>query len=67
MAKIPSLAVLIAGELLLAYGLNASSPILSSLGQVANSAPGYRGPWLIAGGIVGIVTGAAGLAYRRAP
>jgi hypothetical protein len=63
MTKIPSLALLIAGELLLAYGLSLSSPVPSPLG----AAPGTGGPWLIAGGIAGIVTGAAGLAYRRAP
>jgi Protein of unknown function (DUF3185) len=67
MTKIPSLALLIAGELLLAYGLSLSSPVSSPLGQALGGAPGAKGPWLIAGGIAGIISGAAGLAYRRAP
>jgi hypothetical protein len=67
MTKIPSLALLIAGELLLAYGMSLSSPVSSPLGQALGGSPGTRGPWLIAGGIAGIITGAARLAYRRVP
>ncbi len=67
MAKIPSLALLIAGELVLAYGLSLSSPVSSPLGQGPGGGPGIAGPWIIAGGVVGIIAGAAGLAFRRAP
>lgn len=66
MNKIPSLALLVAGVLLLAYGLNASNSVSSSLGQALSGAPSNRSIWLIAGGIFGIVTGGFGLLYRRA-
>jgi hypothetical protein len=66
MTKVPSLALLIAGELLLAYGLSLSSPASSPLGQALGGTPGTKGPWLSAGGIAGIITGATRLAYRRA-
>jgi hypothetical protein len=67
MTKIPSLAMIVAGVLLLAYGLNASNTVLSSLGQAMSGAPSNRSILLIAGGIFGIVAGGFGLLYRRAP
>jgi hypothetical protein len=66
MTKIPSIALLIAGELLLAYGLSASSSLSSPLNEVVGVTPARSGPWLIACGLLGIATGAAALAHRRA-
>jgi LPXTG-motif cell wall-anchored protein len=67
MLKIPSIAFLVAGIILLVYGLNASNSLSSSVSHALNGAPSDKSIWLIVGGVVGILAGGAGLFFRRAP
>jgi LPXTG-motif cell wall-anchored protein len=67
MNKIPSIAFLAVGIILLVYGLNASNSIASSLTQSVNGAPTDKSIWLIALGIIGILSGGFGLFIRRTP
>lgn len=65
MSKIPSFAFLIAGVLLLVFGLNASGSFSSSVTEAVTGAPSDKAIWLIVLGIIGIVTGGVGLFWRR--
>jgi hypothetical protein len=67
MSKIPSIALLTAGIILLVYGLDASNSVSSSLSQAVNGAPTNKSIWLIATGVIGIISGGFGLFFRRAP
>ena len=65
MSKIPSLAFLIVGVVLLIYGINASDSVSSSVTEAVTGAPSNKTIWLIVLGIIGIVAGGAGLLLRR--
>ncbi|HEY4989702.1 MAG TPA: DUF3185 family protein [Opitutaceae bacterium] len=65
MNKIPSVAFLAAGIILLVYGLNASNSITSSVSQAVTGSPTDKSIWLIVVGVIGILSGAFGLFYRR--
>jgi LPXTG-motif cell wall-anchored protein len=65
MNKIPSVAFLAAGIILLVYGLNASNSITSSVTQAVSGSPTDKSIWLIVLGVIGILSGAFGLFYRR--
>jgi divalent metal cation (Fe/Co/Zn/Cd) transporter len=67
MAKISSIALLIAGIVLLVYGFNASGSLSSSVSRAVNGAPSDKTIWLIGLGILGVVSGGFGVLYRRAP
>ena len=67
MSKIPSIAFLIIGALLLIYGVNASESVSSSVTEAVTGAPSNKSIWLIALGVLGLVTGGAGLLFRRSP
>jgi hypothetical protein len=67
MSKVPSIALLAVGILLLVYGLNASNSFSSSVSQAVNGAPNDKSIWLIVLGTVGIVSGGFGLFFRKAP
>jgi LPXTG-motif cell wall-anchored protein len=67
MSKIPSIAFFTAGIILLVYGLNASNSFTSSVTQAVSGTPTDKSIWLIVLGILGILTGAFGLFFRRAP
>ena len=67
MSKIPSIAFFAAGIILLVYGLNASNSFSSSVTQAVSGTPTDKSIWLIVLGILGILTGAFGLFFRRAP
>ncbi len=67
MSKIPSIAFFTAGIILLVYGLNASNSFSSSVTQAVSGTPSDKSIWLIVLGILGILTGAFGLFFRRAP
>jgi LPXTG-motif cell wall-anchored protein len=67
MSKIPSIAFLVVGILLLIYGLDASNSITSSAAQAVTGAPSNKSIWLIALGVLGILSGGAGLFFRRSP
>jgi hypothetical protein len=67
MSKIPSLAFLIAGIVLLVYGLNASNSVTSSVTQAVSGTPSDKSIWLIVLGVIGILSGGVGLFFRRSP
>jgi LPXTG-motif cell wall-anchored protein len=67
MSKIPSIAFLIAGIILLVYGLNASNSVSSSVSQAMNGTPSDKSIWLIVVGVIGILSGGFGLFFRRSP
>jgi uncharacterized membrane protein len=64
MPKITSIALLIVGLILLVYGLNASNSVSSSVSQAVNGSPSNKTIWLIALGVIGIVSGGIGV-FRR--
>jgi hypothetical protein len=67
MPRITSIALLVAGIVLLVYGLNASDSISSSVSRAVSGTPTDKTVWLIALGIIGIVSGGIGLVFRRSP
>jgi hypothetical protein len=67
MSKIASIAILVVGILLLVYGLNGSSSVSSSVSRAVTGAPTDKTVWLIALGVIGVITGGFGLVFRKAP
>lgn len=67
MTKIPSIAFLAVGIILLVYGLNASNSISSSVTQAVGGSPTDKSIWLIVLGVLGILSGGFGLFIRRSP
>jgi hypothetical protein len=67
MTRIPSIALLVAGIILLIYGLNASDSISSSVSRAVSGTPTDKTVWLIALGVIGIIAGGVGLVFRRSP
>jgi uncharacterized membrane protein len=67
MSKIPYVAFLAIGIVLLVYGLNASNSVSSSVSQAVTGAPTSRSIGLIALGALGIISGGFGLFIRKAP
>jgi hypothetical protein len=61
MNKILSLALLVVGVVLIAYGINASESVGSDISRFFNGSPTDRTIWLLIGGIVTAVVGAGGL------
>jgi hypothetical protein len=67
MSKIPSIAFLAAGIILLVYGLDAKNSLTSSVSQAVNGAPTDKSIWLIVLGVIAILCGTVGLFFRRTP
>jgi hypothetical protein len=67
MTKIPSIALLAAGIILLVYGLDASNSFSSSVSQAVSGTPTDKSIWLIVLGILGILSGSFGLFLRKSP
>jgi LPXTG-motif cell wall-anchored protein len=65
MSKILSMALLVAGVVLLIYGLNASDSFSSSVSRAVNGAPTDKTIWLIGLGVIGLISGGFGLFFRR--
>ncbi len=65
MSKIPSVAILVVGIILLVFGLNASNSAASSISNAVTGSPTDKSIWLIVLGVVGILTGGVGLVFRR--
>jgi len=63
MNKILSLALLIAGIVLIIYGINASESISSDFSRLFTGSPTDRTVWFLVGGIAAAAIGAGGL-YR---
>jgi len=61
MVKLLSLGLLIAGIVLIIYGINASESIGSSFSRLFTGSPTDRTVWFLAGGIVAAALGAGGL------
>lgn len=64
MSRPLSLALLVAGIVLLILGLNSSDSIASQFSEVFTGAPTDKAIWLTLGGIVLTIVGAAGLLRR---
>ncbi|HTB79480.1 MAG TPA: DUF3185 family protein [Opitutaceae bacterium] len=67
MSKIPSIAILIVGIILLVYGINAANSVSSSVTQAVSGTPTNKSIWLIVLGAIGILSGGVGLLFRRNP
>jgi LPXTG-motif cell wall-anchored protein len=65
MSKIPSIAFLIVGIILLVYGLDASNSVSSSVSNAVTGSPTNKSIWLIVLGVLGILSGGFGLFFRR--
>ena len=61
MNKAIALALLIAGVVLLVFGINASESVGSEVSEVVTGTPSDQSMWLLVLGIIGIVAGGAGL------
>jgi hypothetical protein len=61
MTKFLSLALLIAGIVLIIYGINASESISSDFSRLFTGSPTDRTVWLLIGGVVAAAVGAGGL------
>jgi hypothetical protein len=65
MSRIPYIAILVAGLILLIYGLNASNSMTSSVSNALSGAPTNKSIWLIVLGAVGVLSGAYGVFLRK--
>lgn len=65
MSKIPSLAILIVGVILLVFGLQSSDSITSNVSQAVTGAPTDKSIWLIVLGVIGVLSGGVSLLFRR--
>ncbi len=61
MNKILSLALLIGGVVLVAYGINASNSISSDFTRLFTGSPTDKSLWLLIGGVVAAAVGVGGL------
>jgi hypothetical protein len=67
MSKIPSIALLAVGIILLIYGIEASNSVSSSVSNAVTGSPTNKSIWLIVLGVLGILSGGFGLIFRRSP
>ncbi|MBC7365400.1 MAG: DUF3185 family protein [Undibacterium sp.] len=67
MSKVPSIAILVVGVILLVYGLSAADSVSSSVSNAVTGSPTNKSIWLIVLGVIGVITGGIGLVFRRAP
>ena len=65
MSKIPALAFLVVGAVLLFYGFNASGSVASEVSKSITGTPIDKSIWLIALGALSALTGVIGLFIRR--
>ena len=67
MSKILSIALLIAGAILLVYGLQSSDSVSSSVTRAVSGTPTDKTIWLIALGAIGLIAGGFGMFSSKAP
>jgi len=67
MPKAIALIFLVAGIVLLVFGINASHSVSSSVTQAVSGTPTDKSIWLIVGGIAGIIVGGFSLILSRQP
>jgi len=65
MNKALSLAFLVAGVVLLVFGLNSADSISSSVSEAVTGSPTDKSMWLIVLGVVGVVAGGVGFFSGR--
>ena len=63
MQKSLSLAILVGGILLLMFGIDESNSFSSSISRFFNGVPSDRTVWMMIGGMMMTVAGAAGLVF----
>lgn len=63
--RITSLALFVAGLILLIFGLNASDSVTSTVSEAVTGAPTDKSIWLIVLGVIGLISGAAGVFIGR--
>lgn len=63
MNKITSLALFIAGVVLLAFGLNSADSAASTVSEAVTGAPTDKSIWLIVLGVIGVLSGGAGVFF----
>ena len=61
MNKTISLAILAGGIMLLLFGISEMNSVNSSISRIFNGAPSDRSIWMLIGGVMMTVAGAAGL------
>ena len=64
MGRIPSIALLIVGILLLVWGIKTSDSVASGVSEVFTGSPSTKAIWLIIGGVVCTVAGIFGILRR---
>ena len=64
MNKALSLAFLVAGIILIIYGIGASNSVGSSVSRIANGSPTDKAIWLLVGGTLATVIGVIGVLRR---
>ncbi|MBL9187089.1 MAG: DUF3185 family protein [Opitutaceae bacterium] len=67
MSRIPSIAFLVVGVILLVFGLNASDSVSSEVSNAVTGTPTNKSIWLLVLGALGILAGGAGLVMGRKP
>ncbi len=65
MNKVFSIAILVAGIVLLVFGINAHDSLVSNAKEVVTGTPTDKSMWLIILGIIGIIVGGLGSLFRR--
>ncbi len=65
MNTISSLALFVAGLVLLVFGLNSADSAASSISEAVTGAPTDKSIWLIVLGIIGLLSGGAGFFLGR--
>ena len=64
MSRAIGLALLVAGVVLMVYGINASDSVSSHLSQTFTGTPTNKTVWMLVGGVVAAIVGAA-LVFTR--
>jgi hypothetical protein len=67
MTKALSIALLIAGAVLLIYGLQSSDSVSSSVTRAVSGTPTDKTIWLIVLGGIGLIAGGCGIISSRTP
>ncbi len=67
MNKIVFVILLVAGVILLVYGINAANSVSSCVSKAVTGTPTDRSIWFIVLGVIGIVAGGLGLVFKRSP
>jgi hypothetical protein len=64
MNKVIYIALLVAGVVLIVYGISASNSLSSDFSRFFTGSPTDKSIWLLIGGVVAAIVGAGGLIWR---